>query len=185
MPQRKSNYILIIAVLAFTTMVAGGCTRPYRDQMREREFAAIESYFNSQKLTVWQSNDYRYAPVRLGDSLNVQNGDILELYYAFFALSGGKLDLLATNNDTVAQSYQQPIETQDDRPLRIEIGKTQLMKGFELGLKNYAQLNGVGWPGIPSDLAYGNSRFGRVAPNTPILCQIYIVSASSERVERN
>lgn len=185
MPQRKSSYILIIAVLAFTTMVAGGCTRPYRDQMREREFAVIESYFNSQKLTVWQSNDYRYAPVRLGDSLNVQNGDILELYYAFFALSGGKLDLLATNNDTVAQSYQQPIETQDDRPLRIEIGKTQLMKGFELGLKNYAQLNGVGWLGIPSDLAYGNSRFGRVAPNTPILCQIYIVSASSERVERN
>lgn len=181
MMHRRGSVLLFPLVLTALAALSF-CTKPYRDQVREREFSAMETYLRSQKLTVWKYDDFRYAAVERGDSLNVQNGDVLELRYSLFALSSSKLALLATNDTATARIYQMPPQAFDSSLLRVEIGKTPLIKGLEVGIKNYAHLNGRAWLGIPSDLAYGRKRFGNVPSNTPILCQIQVVSATSERV---
>lgn len=182
MHKRGSVSLIPLVLAALAALSFSFCTRPYRDQVREREFSAIETYLRSQKLTVWKYDDFRYAVVEPGDSLNVQNGDALELRYSLFALSNSKLTLLATNDTATARTYQMPPQAFDSSLLRVEIGKTPLIKGLEVGIKNYAHLNGRAWLGIPSDLAYGRTRFGNVPSNTPILCLINVVSATSERV---
>lgn len=180
--RERVNVVVFLAVVGIASLPLTHCTKPYRDQLREREFKAIETYLGAQKLNVWKYDDLYYAAEQPGDSLRTQDGDTMELYYALFALSGGKPVLLSTNDTASARIYNYPLKILDSSPLRVEIGKTPLIKGLELGLKSYAHLNGRAWLGIPSDLAFGGERFVRVPSNTPILCLIHVINATSERV---
>lgn len=180
--RKRVNVIVFTVIVGICTLALAHCTKPYRDQVREREFAAIESYLKAQKLNVWKYDDLYYAAEQPGDSLRTQDGDILELNFAIFALTRGKPLLIATNDTATARSNKLPPQAYDTIPLRAEIGKTKLIKGLELGLKNYAHLHGRAWLGIPSDLAFGTERFVRVPSNTPILCRIEVINATSERV---
>lgn len=178
----KNSISSVVVMAAVFAVGVSACSKPYRDQVRQQEFTAIESYFTSQKLTVWKYDDARYAVVEPGDSINTREGDILTLYYSLFALSNGQLTLLSTNDTASARAYKLPAQAFSDEPLNVEIGTTPLIRGLELGLKNYAHLGGSAWIGIPSDLAFGRGRFGSVPANTPILCHISVVDATSERV---
>lgn len=178
----RGSHFYAIALATCAVLTLTRCTKPYRDQERAQEFATMEAYFKSQKLNVWKYDNLYYVAEERGDSLRVQDGDVMELYYALFALSGGKPLLLATNDTASARLYQFPPQSVENAPLRVEIGKTPLFKGLEMGLKSYAHLNAWAWLGIPSEFAFGAKRFGRVPSNTPILCHINVVSATSERV---
>lgn len=178
----RVNALIALKLFMGLSIALSNCSKPYRDQVRAREFNAIESYLASQNLNVWKYDDLYYAAAEPGDSLRSREGDVMELYYSLFALSGDKPTLLATNDTAAARIYKYPTHNFDSSPLRVELGKTPLIKGLEIGLKSYAHLHGRAWLGIPSDLAYGTERFVRAPSNTPILCLIHVISATSERV---
>lgn len=99
------------------------------------------------------------------------------LYYALFAPPGASRR--STTNDTALGAAYCPFlwQSVENASLRVEIGKTPLSRGLEMGLKCYAHLNAWAWLGIPSESAFPlRCCPGRAASNTPILCHINVVS---------
>ncbi len=97
--------------------------------------------------------------VREGTGAEVQSGDTLTVQYIGTTQDGVKFD----------SSYDR------GEPFIFKIGSGQVIQGWEKGLIGM-KVGGQRVLVIPSDMAYGNRQVGPIAPNTPLVFAVELVS---------
>jgi FKBP-type peptidyl-prolyl cis-trans isomerase len=97
--------------------------------------------------------------VRVGTGAEVKNGDTLTVQYIGTTQDGVKFD----------SSYDR------GEPFIFRIGAGQVIQGWEKGLIGM-KVGGQRVLVIPSDMGYGNRQVGPIAPNTPLVFAVELVS---------
>lgn len=128
---RKTLEILLLTLSAALLCC---CTKQDRENSIISQEAAIDSYLSSlQGVEIVRKGGSNRAVVTMGvDGTEASKGDSLYIRYAGYTFSSGKGPLFATNDQSVAQSAGFPVQ---EAPMKIKLGKTELVKGLELGLE--------------------------------------------------
>ena len=177
----RMRLFVLASLLAAGALVA--CRDAYKEGLHERERAAVQQFMRSRAKEVWEVDGVFYGPVQRGDSLVLADGDTISLQYTLYALSGSSPTPLATNILVDAKQHKLPMADSTDTVWTYIVGKSSAMRGFDRGLRLFAQRNGTGWLGIPSRLAYGESMVGVVKPNTPVGCFVRVLATSGKVVQ--
>ncbi len=146
------------------------------DQSKKAEPAKIDKYIKDNKLNVTKTDSGLYYQVTTtGTGIKPVVGDTVEVNYVGKFVNGKVFD---TNIKSEAQKAKMDVSPMRVfKPLRFPVGVMGMIKGWNLGLP----LLNIGSKAtfvIPSSLAYGEQGNGPIAPFTPLVFDVELVSVT-------
>ncbi len=168
-------------VVAIMVWGLSACSKDTSDVDDQR--LSIESYLSRQGWTIdYLGGVYRYVLNRdrhgYEEAVQAESGDSVIFNYAVYQFSssstGGVGTLIYTNNPEI-QSEQEGLDPTywAKEPLGVELGRTPLISGLELGLTGVRQGDTLQLF-MSSDKGYGDKAFGTIEANTPLVWNLGI-----------
>ena len=169
------NLIYILFMVIFTS----SCEKETVKKIREDENKNIEAFIASTKLKYEQLTGdlYKLTISEVPEETNsVQNNDSVYINYIMSEFSTtGRGGIIDTNIKEVAIDAGITIFEEKFAPLGIKYGKTNLIEGVDIALKN-SMNKGMYSIIIPFDFGYGTRYNGLVEPYTTLYFEYEVIN---------
>ena len=165
-------------VLGFfaASAVAVSCGKDTESGSLASQNNLIESYITTNRLTdsVVKAGDLWYYRFKPSNGKQIQVGSKVSLQYVLNVVSSSTyLMPYATNIKSVAVANKLDTIFVKFEPLTVEVGKSGLFKGFDLGLQ-YLKEGDAALILFPSTYGYEGEPMGIVPANSPLGIRVYI-----------
>ncbi len=162
------NLISIVALAILFSF----CTKQDRENTIIGQEADIDKYLSSlQGAEIVRNGGSNRAIINLGlDGTQAAPGDSLYIRYAGYTFSNGKGTLFVTNDPDVAAENNFPMQV---TPEKIELGKSALVKGLELGLNGVKQ-GEYCYIVFSAKYGYGNTTVANIPKLTPLFFEVWV-----------
>lgn len=164
----------VLDILLYTVIVAllCCCTKQDRENTIIGQEAAIDNYLSTlQGVELVRAGGSNRAVVTMGiDGTEAAKGDSLYIRYAGYIFSNGKGQLFTTNDQDVAQKFSFPIQ---EAPMKIKLGKTELVKGLELGLEGVKE-GEYCYIVFSAKYGFNNTSVGNIPRLSPLFYEIWV-----------
>lgn len=128
-------------------------------QDQNNSFPLNLDFSKKQASSIQDITDLKIQEIKVGSgSAEVEIGDTISVHYAGFLTDGRKFD----------SSYDRKT------PFSVEIGKGQVIKGFEQGVLKM-RLGGKRRIFIPDSLGYGSKGQGPIPPNADLIFEVELL----------
>ena len=141
------------------------------------EMQKLKAYAEENTFGDIKENGVYYKQIRQGNSSKPQQGDKVRVHYVGKFLDGRVFDTSVREEAEKAGKY---MEQRTYEPLEFTIGKGQMIKGFEEGVKLMSQ----GEKGIvvmPSSLGYGSRQRGEIPAYSPLVFELELVEIIKDK----
>lgn len=165
----KKNVCYILSM--FIAIFFSSCTKQDRENIIIGQEAEIDKYLSSlQGAEIIRNGGSNRAVINFGDGSQAASGDSLYIRYAGYTFYNGKGSLFVTNDSTVAQKNGFPMQS---APEKIKLGKTELVKGLELGLDGVKQ-GEYCYIIFSAKYGYNNTAVSNIPKLTPLFYEVWV-----------
>lgn len=153
-------------------MLFSNCTKQDRENNIINQESSIDKYLNDiSSHEIIRNGGSNRAVIDLGkEGTAAAAGDSLYIRYAGYIFSNGKGDLFVTNDPEVAKSKNFPMQ---ESPLGIKLGKTNLVKGLELGLSGVKEGEHC-YIVFSAKYGFDNTTVGIVPKLSPLFYEVWV-----------
>lgn len=161
----------IISILALG-LIFSFCTKQDRENTIINQEADIDKYLSSlQGAEIIRNGGSNRAVISLGtEGIQAAPGDSLYIRYAGYTFSNGKGTLFVTNDPEIAANNKFPLQ---ESPEKIELGRTPLVKGLELGLNGVKQ-GEYCYIVFSAKYGYNNTTVANIPKLTPLFFEVWV-----------
>lgn len=169
------NIILTLAII----LTVFSCKKALEEEQASNESKSIESFLSRNKLTFSKTNGVYHVTQKKSFGYQVAKGDTVRFDYVGYTLDGLVFE---TNIKSEAKKAKLDTLVRTFEPLKVIIGKSNLIEGLENGLKLLRE----GEEAIivfPSTMGYGGNALGLVEPNSPLAFYIKLISVNGAKIQ--